>query len=302
MTSAAAPAPRPLTNTSSSWQLGRVRVSQGWLQRASGPAGCAALLIPGAQPLSWRQGNVDQILRPPNDLLYLAADEPPLLASSAQGWRLDVDPGSIIQLAVACSGHRLSLGRCRRRLQSSRGLQLRGGTEQGQVAALRQMLQWSLGLPEAGQQALTAAGLEAVVLQLLCQLLCGDLIAAALQQRPTARGSKAQIIDDLLQWIASHLHQPILLDDLVRESGYSQRSLRNIFHDRFHCGPVQWIRQQRLERARQLLLAPPPGATVSSVAGDCGYDHLSQFSRDFRSAYGLRPSELLREGRRSAAS
>ena len=138
------------------------------------------------------------------------------------------------------------------------------------------------------------------MLQLLCQLLCGDLIAAALQQRPTARGSKAQIIDDLLQWIASHLHQPILLDDLVRESGYSQRSLRNIFHDRFQCGPVQWIRQQRLERARQLLLAAPQGTTVSSVAGDCGYDHLSQFSRDFRSAYGLRPSELLREGRRAA--
>lgn len=302
MSSAAAPAALPLTGTSSTWQLGGLSLSHGWLRRTSASAECAALLIPGAQPLTWRQGNVDQILRPPDDLLYLAANDLPLLASAAQGWRLSLDPEPIIQLALEASGHRLSRGRCRRRLQSSRGLQLRGSPEQGAVAALRQVLQLGQTLPTAGQNALTAAGLEGVILQLLCQLLCGDLIEAARQQRPTARGSKAQIINDLLQWIVNHLHQPIQLEDLVRESGYSQRSLRNIFHERFQCGPVQWIRQQRLERARQQLLSPPGGATVSSVAADCGYDHLSQFSRDFRCAYGLRPSELLREGRRNAAS
>jgi transcriptional regulator GlxA family with amidase domain len=147
----------------------------------------------------------------------------------------------------------------------------------------------------------TTAGLDGVILQLVCQLLCGDLIATVQQQRPTARGSKAQIVDDLLRWITANLDRPIELEDLVRQSGYSQRSLRNIFHERFSCGPVQWMRQQRLQMARSQLLAAGPDTTVSSVAAHCGYEHLSQFSRDFRGAFGIRPSELLREGRRQRA-
>ena len=262
----------------------------------------AAVLIPGNQPLSWRQGNLEQILRAPHDLLYMAPNDPARQSATSLGWRLSVDPEQIVRLAVTRSGHRLSPGRCRRRLQTSRGLQLRGTSEQAQIAALRQILQLSQTLHQPEQQALTAAGLERVIEQLLTALLCGDLIAGALQCTPTARGSKAQIIDDLLEWIADHLHQPIQLDDLVRESGYSQRSLRNIFHERFCCGPVQWIREQRLERARQQLLTPSLDTSVSSVAADCGYDHLSQFSRDFRSTYDLRPSELLRQARRGATA
>ena len=115
---------------------------------------------------------------------------------------------------------------------------------------------------------------------------------------PDPLGSKARILDDLVAWIQAQLHQPIQLQDLVQQSGYSQRSLRNAFHERFGCGPVQWIRSQRLSAARARLLDPNPRDTVSQVAGDCGYQHLSQFSRDFQLAYGIRPSELLREGRR----
>lgn len=302
MTSAPAPAPLRITRISSHWNLGGISISHGWMADARLKPGCAALLIPGAQPLSWRQGNVEQILRAPYDLLYLAPNDAAGHTSSSQGWRLGIHAEQISQLAVDRSDHRLSQGRCLRRLQISRGLQLRGGAEQGQVAALRQILQLTQTLPPPGQQALTAAGLEGVILQLLSQLLCGDLIEAARLCCTTARGSKAQIINDLLHWISTQLHRPIQLEDLVRESGYSQRSLRNIFHERFNCGPVQWIRQQRLERARQQLLTPTLRTTVSSVAVDCGYEHLSQFSRDFRTAYGLRPSELLREARRSTTA
>ena len=112
------------------------------------------------------------------------------------------------------------------------------------------------------------------------------------------QGSRQRIFADLLAWIGDHLHQPLQLRDLVAQSGYSERSLRNFFQERFGCGPIQWIRGQRLERARERLLQPQARDSVSSIAAGLGYGHLSQFSRDFQAAYRVRPSELLRESRR----
>ena len=291
--------PQPQTTGACySWQLGGLTLSHGWQPRTIPPARGAELLWPTGHPLSWRQANVEQILRAPWDLLYLAAGDRPLHTAPFQGWRLALDPERLCPLVVERAGHRLSPGRCRRRLLSSHALHLRCSEAQGLGTALRQLLLLTQGLQGAALEALINAGAERMLLDLIGQLLCGDLIAKASQQRPTARGSKVQIVDDLLAWIATHLDQPILLADLEAQSGYSQRSLRNIFHERFGCGPVQWIRQQRLELARRQLLSPSPGATVSTVAAACGYEHLSQFSRDFRAAHGQRPSELLREGRR----
>jgi AraC-like DNA-binding protein len=38
--------------------------------------------------------------------------------------------------------------------------------------------------------------------------------------------------------------------------------------------------------------------TVSAVAERCGFNSLSAFSRDFNKHFGLRPSQVLREGKR----
>ena len=107
------------------------------------------------------------------------------------------------------------------------------------------------------------------------------------------------ILDELVAWIQANLHRPIQLRDLVEQSGYSQRSLRNFFQERFGCGPIHWIRSRRLDAARARLLNPEPQDSVSSIAACFGYAHLSQFSRDFQTAFQARPSDLLREGHRA---
>ena len=135
--------------------------------------------------------------------------------------------------------------------------------------------------------------------RLLVLLLCGDLLRDAQGAEQGEQGSRQRIFADLLSWIGDHLHQPLQLRDLVTQSGYSERSLRNFFQERFGCGPIQWIRGQRLERAREQLLHPEAQDSVSSIAACFGYGHLSQFSRDFQATYRVRPSELLRESRRS---
>jgi AraC-like DNA-binding protein len=109
---------------------------------------------------------------------------------------------------------------------------------------------------------------------------------------------KRGIIGDLVEWIDGHLEEPIALCVLERRSGYSRRSLQLAFQRHYGCGPVQWIRRRRLERARQALLNPGPEDSVGSLARRFGYRNLPAFSREFRLRFGQAPSLLLREGRR----
>jgi AraC-like DNA-binding protein len=88
----------------------------------------------------------------------------------------------------------------------------------------------------------------------------------------------------------------INLTQLEQRSGYSRRSLQLVFQQRFGCGPIQWIRRQRLEQARQALLHPEPDDSVGRIAARYGFSSLAVFSREFSNHFGLRPSELLREG------
>ena len=110
--------------------------------------------------------------------------------------------------------------------------------------------------------------------------------------------SRELIFEDLLEWIGANLQSPINLSQLEQRSGYSRRNLQLAFSQRFGCGPIQWIRRQRLGLARQHLLNPSPSDSVAGISSKLGFSNLSSFSRDFHNTYGIRPSEMLREGRR----
>lgn len=110
--------------------------------------------------------------------------------------------------------------------------------------------------------------------------------------------SRELILEDLLEWIGANLQSPINLTQLEQRSGYSRRNLQLAFSQRFGCGPIQWVRRQRLGLARQHLLNPSPSDSVAGISSTLGFSNLSSFSRDFHNTYGIRPSEMLREGRR----
>jgi AraC-like DNA-binding protein len=108
-------------------------------------------------------------------------------------------------------------------------------------------------------------------------------------------------LGSLLDFISLHLDEPLCLQQLEEQSNYSRRTLHYLFHQRFGCSPMQWIRQLRMAQALQRLSHPASGDTVKSVAAECGYRSLSQFGLDFQRAHHRRPSEVLRAGRSPAA-
>lgn len=106
-----------------------------------------------------------------------------------------------------------------------------------------------------------------------------------------------QVFEELLEWIQANLQSTIRLTDLEQRSGYSSRTLQKQFQVRFGCGPIQWVRRQRLKQARRALLDPAPADTVTSIARRFGFNSLAVFSRDYTLEYGINPSESLMTGR-----
>ena len=139
-----------------------------------------------------------------------------------------------------------------------------------------------------------------LVMLLLPQLLHGDgdghdtgpkLGQEERQQDPYSH-------DALVQWLLANRQEPLSLSDIEQRSCYSRRSLQYTFRQRYGCGPTQWLRRQRLERAMTILDQSRPGLTVNQLAQDCGYLSQAAFSRDFLRRFGQRPSEVLRQRRR----
>jgi hypothetical protein len=97
-----------------------------------------------------------------------------------------------------------------------------------------------------------------------------------------------------LQALATH---PLVVE-LEQRSHYSRRSLQYAFKARFGCGPMQYLRRQRLWLARRRLEEPGPECSVGSIASVCGYLSLASFSRDFQRCFGIPPSSLLAQRQR----
>lgn len=145
---------------------------------------------------------------------------------------------------------------------------------------------------------LTTLALDGLLLRSLA------LLVVSHQDEPTPGAvpiTLDEAVDQAMAWMLAHLDRPINLGDLEREIRYGRRSLQQGFRQRVGCGPIQWLRRQRLRLAHERITAMvgplrPGHSTLTAVARECGYANLSSFSRDFSSHYGYPPSRLLRQG------
>ena len=89
--------------------------------------------------------------------------------------------------------------------------------------------------------------------------------------------------------------RPHCLGSLAREAGVSVTTLKTKFHAVFGQSVFAYLRDLRLERARNGI--EQEGWTVSQAAYSVGYQHLSSFSDAFRRKFGTTPSHIRRQAR-----
>ncbi len=100
-------------------------------------------------------------------------------------------------------------------------------------------------------------------------------------------------MDQLVDWMHQHCCEPLCLADLEALSGYTSRHLQRAFQKRFGCGPMQYLRKERLNLACHKLETAPSGTRILDIAEACGYGSTSSFCRDFKEAYKVTPRSKL---------
>ncbi|GAA3979782.1 helix-turn-helix domain-containing protein [Streptomyces plumbiresistens] len=125
-----------------------------------------------------------------------------------------------------------------------------------------------------------------------------ELVRALVVSASQEAGALArEIMDDtlltrMLAYARRHLGDRDLDAGLIaREHAISVRHLYEVFQ-RAGLSLEQWIISERLEGARNTLASPQLGhPTVAAVARRWGFANPGHFTRRFRAAYGLTPSE-----------
>jgi len=104
-----------------------------------------------------------------------------------------------------------------------------------------------------------------------------------------------------LDYIYSNLDQRLDVRTLASVPGMSVRTLQQAFGRHFGKGPLEFVRDARLQRVREELLhANVWDTTVTDAAVRWGFAHLGNFSRHYRDMYGESPSRTLRRSRHGA--
>ena len=97
--------------------------------------------------------------------------------------------------------------------------------------------------------------------------------------------------------IKAHISEPLGLTHLEQIFGRGARSLQMAFLKRIGVSPTRWIRDMRLDLARQRLESAEGDASVAAIATGCGFARLSTFSKEYAARFGESPSKVLERRR-----
>ncbi|MEN0004276.1 MAG: AraC family transcriptional regulator [Bacteroidota bacterium] len=100
---------------------------------------------------------------------------------------------------------------------------------------------------------------------------------------------------NLRRFMEANFDKPLKVEDYAYLTGRSLSSFRRDFKQFFGATPQQWLKNRRLEKAHDLLLTQ--GMTITAVAYEVGYEHISYFIKAFKQKYALTPKQLVLERR-----
>ncbi len=105
-------------------------------------------------------------------------------------------------------------------------------------------------------------------------------------------GSPSQQIARVLNWLKLHFAEDFAIDELAAQAHMSSSTFRQHFRALAGMSPLQYLKQLRLQDARQLMLNE--GIDAGSAAVRVGYESASQFSREYARLFGAPPQRDIR--------
>lgn len=99
-------------------------------------------------------------------------------------------------------------------------------------------------------------------------------------------------------FMADSLTLPVKLTDIVAASGASARTLHRMFREVRGDTPLGVLKTMRLDAVHARLTSGKAGnGDVTRIATELGFNHMGLFAADYRSRFGLLPSDTIRLSR-----
>jgi len=111
-------------------------------------------------------------------------------------------------------------------------------------------------------------------------------------QSPNERSEDYAKVAEAVRQIQTRYDQPLRVKELARTAGLSAYQFEQRIRKIFQITAGQLIQKTRMESAVQRLRETDEA--IAAVALDCGYSDQSAFTRQFRQAIGVSPSEYRR--------
>ena len=134
----------------------------------------------------------------------------------------------------------------------------------------------------------------------LLSIFLGRALEACNESRPGIKlgdhdVQKIKLARDIL---VQDLQNAPTIEQLSRKAGVNRQKLKQLFKQIFGKTIYQYLREERMQTARCLLMAKE--ATIQEVARQIGYENTGHFSRRFKEQFGCLPSEFQKMVKTSA--
>ena len=103
-------------------------------------------------------------------------------------------------------------------------------------------------------------------------------------------GSQSRLVRDVLQYIRSHMAEPIRTADIAAYCGKSRGGLTTEFKKQTGRTLSDFIQQQKMQEAETLLLKTEQN--LSQISSLLGFSSQSHFTRVFKEVHGMTPTEF----------
>ncbi|WP_158606377.1 helix-turn-helix domain-containing protein [Paenibacillus ginsengarvi] len=145
--------------------------------------------------------------------------------------------------------------------------------------------------PEFGCEQLIKIYLEALLIRLVRNNRAQTTPKAKLSSI-TKEKSKDELIDRIVDYLRLHLSEHPTQEQICTAFALSKTHLRAVFREHTDYGITEYIVKMRIDLAKQMIREETRNLT--EIAEHLGYSSLHYFSRQFKKATGVSPSEYLK--------
>ncbi len=105
-------------------------------------------------------------------------------------------------------------------------------------------------------------------------------------------------VEQACMYIQKNYEKKLSLQDIAQVAHTSESHLRLLFRQNLLSSPVNYLRQVRLDKAKEFLMMT--SHSIQEISHFVGFDDVSYFSRVFRKETNMSPNEYRKQGRMGA--